>query len=175
MSRFFEIALPIAAVIDTMTRAAGKLATVLLLALIALVGWNVVGRYIIGGSSVALQELEWHLLAPVALLGITLLVLEKGHVRVDMVYDKLPGRAQTWLDLVSMLCGVVMALLFIKYSMGFVESSWSLGEGSADPGGLPARYLLKAMIPIGFALFALQCLASAIRHAAVLAGRSSAS
>ncbi len=175
MSRFFDIALPIAAVIDSMTRVAGKLATVLLLLLIALVGWNVVGRYIVGGGSVALQELEWHLLAPVALLGITLLVLEKGHVRVDMVYDKLPGRAQTWLDLVSMLCGVVMALLFIKYSAGFVESSWSLGEGSADPGGLPGRYFLKALIPIGFLLFALQCLANAIRHAATLAGRSSAS
>ena len=173
MSRFLERALPVADVIDKVTWAAGKLAVLLLLALIALVGWNVLGRYVVGGGSVALQELEWHLLAPVVLLGITLLVLEKGHVRVDMVYDKLPVRAQTWLDLISMISGMVMALLFIKYSAGFVESSWSLREGSADPGGLPARYLLKAMIPAGFALFALQCLANAIRHAAVLADRSS--
>ncbi|MEM8950894.1 MAG: TRAP transporter small permease subunit [Pseudomonadota bacterium] len=169
MTGFLQKALSAAEVIDRITRAAGKLGTLLLLALIALVGWNVAGRYVVGGGSVALQELEWHLLAPVAILGITLLVLEKGHVRVDMVYDRMPERAQTWLDLISMICGIVMAVLFIKYSIGFVESSWSLREGSADPGGLPARYLLKAMIPLGFALFALQCLANAIRYAVKLA------
>lgn len=168
MNPFLQRALSAADMIDGVTRAAGKLAAFLLLALIALVGWNVVGRYLVGGGSVALQELEWHLLAPVAILGITLLVLEKGHVRVDMVYDRMPERAQVWLDLFSMIAGVVLALLFIKYSIGFVESSWSLREGSADPGGLPARYMLKAMIPAGFALFALQCLANAIRYAAKL-------
>ena len=39
----------------------------------------------------------------------------------------------------------------------------SIGEGSANPGGIPARYVLKAMIPIGFALFFLQSLAQGIR------------
>ena len=29
-------------------------------------------------------------------------------------------------------------------------------EGSGDPGGLPARYILKAAIPLGFFLLALQ-------------------
>lgn len=156
--------------VDALTRIVGKLATALLLLLIALVGWNVFGRYIAGGSSVALQELEWHLLGPIALLGVTVLMLEKGHVRVDMLYNQLSPRAQHVLDLISMLCGVAISLLFIKYSAGFVESSWSIGEGSPDPGGLPARYVVKAAIPVGFALLALQCLANAIRHAAALSG-----
>ena len=160
--------LRIADAIDSLTRAAGKLATAILLVLVALVGWNVVGRYVIGGTPIALQELEWHLLAPVALLGMSVLMLEKGHVRVDMVYDRLSPRAQNWLDFVSMLVGVVIAVLFIKYSWGYVDSAWKIGEGSPDPGGLPARYVLKAAIPAGFALFALQCAANAIRHAAAL-------
>ena len=57
--------------VDALTRAFGKLATALLLLLIALVAWNVGGRYLGGGGSVALQELEWHLLGPIALLGLT--------------------------------------------------------------------------------------------------------
>ncbi|MGI9503275.1 MAG: TRAP transporter small permease subunit [Geminicoccaceae bacterium] len=169
-----KAALKLADRIDTLTRAAGKLATAVLLVLIVLIGWNVAGRYLVGGGSVALQELEWHLLAPIALLGITLLVLEKGHVRVDMVYNRLSVRAREWLDLIAMIAGVIIALLFIKYSAGFVESAWSLREGSADPGGLPGRYALKALIPIGFALFALQCLANAIRHAAAIIGKPTA-
>jgi TRAP-type mannitol/chloroaromatic compound transport system permease small subunit len=161
-------ALALADGIDRLTRQVARLATLLLLALVALVFFNVFGRYIVGASPVWAQELEWHLMAPVALLGITVLMLERGHVRVDMVYDRLGKRAQGALDLVSMLCGVVISLLFIKYSWGFVDSAWSIREGSPDPGGLPARYVVKAMIPVGFGLFALQCLANAIRHADAL-------
>lgn len=161
-------ALAFADLIDWITRAAGKIAAALLLALVALVFFNVFGRYIIGASPVWAQELEWHVMAPIALLGITVLMLEKGHVRVDMLYDKLSWRAQQGLDLFSMLCGVVIAVLFIKYSSGFVDSAWSIREGSPDPGGLPARYVVKAMLPAAFALFALQCLSNAIRHAAAL-------
>ncbi|MEM8958061.1 MAG: TRAP transporter small permease subunit [Pseudomonadota bacterium] len=163
-------ALRFADAVDRITFWASRLAAALLLALIALVFFNVFGRYVIGGSPVWAQELEWHLMAPIALLGITVLMLEGGHVRVDMIYDKLSVRAQHSLDLFSMLAGVVISVLFIKYSWGFVESAWTIREGSPDPGGLPARYVVKAMIPVGFALFGLQCLANAIRHVAALRG-----
>ena len=163
--------LRLADAVDAATRLFGRLATAILLLLIALVGWNVFGRYIIGTSPIALQEAEWHLLAVVALLGISVLMLEKGHVRVDMLYDRLPVRWQHGLDLVSMIVGVVVSVLFVKYSAGFVGSAWSIREGSPDPGGIPGRYVLKAVIPAGFVLFGLQCAANAIRHAAALSGR----
>lgn len=161
-------ALAIADGIDRLTRIAARIAAALLLVLIALVFFNVFGRYVIGGSPVWAQELEWHLMAPIALLGITVLMLENGHVRVDMFYVRLPQRARHVLDLISMLLGVAVAVMLIRYSSGFVESAWSIREGSPDPGGLPGRYILKAMIPMGLGLFALQCLANAIRHAAAL-------
>lgn len=164
------LALKVADAIDALTRAVAKLAAALLLVLVALVFFNVFGRYIIGASPVWLQELEWHVMAPIALLGITVLMLEGGHVRVDMLYDRLSERAQHSLDLVSMLVGVMISILFIKYSQGFVDSAWSIREGSPDPGGLPARYVVKAMIPVAFALFGLQCAANAIRHLAALRG-----
>lgn len=164
-------ALRFADAIDGVTRICARIAAALLLALIAMVFFNVFGRYVIGASPVWLQELEWHVMAPIALLGITVLMLERGHVRVDMLYDRLPERAQHALDLFSMLCGAAIAVLFIKYSSGFVESAWSIREGSPDPGGLPARYVVKAMIPVCFALFGLQCLANAIRHLAALTRR----
>ncbi|MBS0126043.1 TRAP transporter small permease subunit [Thetidibacter halocola] len=161
-------ALAFADLIDRVTALAGKLASALLLVLVALVFFNVFGRYVVGASPVWAQELEWHVMAPIALLGITVLMLERGHVRVDMLYDRLPKRWQHGLDLFSMLVGAIIAVLFIKYSFGFVDSAWSIREGSPDPGGLPARYVVKAMIPVAFGLFALQCIANAIREAAAL-------
>ncbi len=157
--------------IDAFVAALGKLATALLLVLVALVAWNVISRYVIGGTPVALQELEWHLLAPIALLGIPALLQQNGHVRVDMAYEKMPPRVQQALDLFSMIVGMVVAALIIKYSIGFFSSSYSLREGSPDPGGLPLRYVLKALIPAGFAIFGLQCFALAVRHAAALLQR----
>ena len=51
-------------------------------------------------------------------------------------------------------------MLFIAWlSLNFVGMSWELSEGSPDPGGLPARYLLKAFVPLGFFLVALQGIA----------------
>lgn len=164
-------ALRLADIIDRVTKAGGKIASALLLAMVALVFFNVAGRYTIGTSPVWMQELEWHLLLPVALLGISVLMLENGHVRVDMLYDRLSNRTQHVLDLISMLMGVAIAVLLIKYSMGFVDSALSIREGSPDPGGLPMRWALKGFIPVAFGLFALQCLSNAIRHAAALTGK----
>lgn len=156
--------------IDALVSAAGKLAVALVLAMVALVSWNVASRYFGGGASVAAQELEWHLLAVIALIGISVLMQQKGHVRVEFVYDALTPRARHALDLVSMIVGVVVSIMIIRYSLGFVGSAYSINEGSPDPGGLPSRYALKAVIPAGFVLFGLQCAALAIRHAAALAG-----
>ena len=161
-------ALAFADAVDRVTRAASALASALLLAMIALVFFNVFGRYVVGASPVWAQELEWHLMAPIALLGIAARTPEKGFGRGEMVSERLPERAQHARDLFSMLCGAIIAVLFVKYSAGFVDSAWSIREGSPDPGGLPARYVVKAMIPIAFGLFALQCVANAIRHLAAL-------
>ncbi len=165
-----SFALKIADAIDAATRALGRLAAALLLVLIALVFFNVFGRYVVGAAPVWMQELEWHLMPPIALLGVTVLMLEGGHVRVDMLFERLPQRAQHALDLVSMLCGMAIAVLLIRYSSGFVESAWQVREGSPDPGGLAGRYALKALLPVCFALFGLQCAANAIRQAAALRG-----
>ena len=54
--------------------------------------------------------------------------------------------------------------------MGFVDSAWSFREGSPDPGGLPAPYLVKGIIPVAFGLFSLPCASNAIRHLAALRG-----
>jgi TRAP-type mannitol/chloroaromatic compound transport system permease small subunit len=44
-----------------------------------------------------------------------------------------------------------------------VQQSYNIGEGSPDPGGLTHRWILKAMIPAGFALLLVQSLAALLR------------
>lgn len=148
----------------------GRLAAWLGLALVLLVAYDVLGRYVFGGASVATQELEWHMLPPIALIGMSYTMRHKEHVRVDVFYDKFPPRMRLAIDLFSAVLTAAIALLIIKLSLNYVWESYRIGEGSPDPGGLPDRFILKAFIPIGFALLFMQALAQCINSALALFG-----
>jgi TRAP-type mannitol/chloroaromatic compound transport system permease small subunit len=140
----------------------GRLAAWLGLALVLLVAYDVLGRYVLGGASVAMQELEWHLLPPIALIGMSYTMCHKEHVRVDVFYEKFSPRLRIAIDFLGALLTAIIAVLIIDLSLNYVWQSLRLDEGSPDPGGLPYRFVLKAFIPLGFALLFLQALAQCI-------------
>lgn len=152
-----------AQVLDAIVEVLGRVAAWTGLALVLVMAGNVVARYLFHVGSVATQELEWHLMAPLTLLCIAYAIKHDGHVRVDVFYSRLPRAAQRFVDLFSAVCALALAVLIIKISIPYVMQSYRIGEGSPDPGGLPHRWIIKAMIPAGFALFGLQSLASVLR------------
>ena len=54
---------------------------------------NVLLRYAFSIGSVWSQELEWHLLAPLVLFGMTYALQQGEHVRVDVFYARYSPRA----------------------------------------------------------------------------------
>jgi TRAP-type mannitol/chloroaromatic compound transport system permease small subunit len=157
------------AVVDRM----GRLAAWAMVALVLLVSTNVLVRYFLHEGSVWGQELEWHLLMPIALFGIPYSLANDEHVRVDILYERFSDKGRDMIDLFAAVVGVGVALLLIKFSIPYVEQSWRNGEGSPDPGGLPARYALKALLPLGFLILFIQQFASAVRAALRLSGKAS--
>lgn len=150
--------------------AVGRAASWLSLAICVLMAAGVLLRYGFSIGSVWAQELEWHLLAPLVLFGMTYALQKGDHVRVDVFYARYGPRAQAAVDLLSALLAVAMAVLVIRYSIQFVQQSYAIGEVSSDPGGLTHRWLLKALIPVGFALFGVQAAAQAVEAALRLRG-----
>ncbi len=144
---------------DRLVDRIGRAAAWLTLAIVLLMATNVLLRYAFSIGSVWAQELEWHLLAPLVLAGMSIALQRGEHVRVDVFYARYAPRTQAGVDLLSALLAVAFALLVIRYSLPYVYQSWSIGEISSDPGGLPYRWALKALTPLGFALFALQAAA----------------
>jgi TRAP-type mannitol/chloroaromatic compound transport system permease small subunit len=141
----------------------GRAAAWLSLALVLLMAANVLLRYLFHIGSVWSQELEWHLLVPLALFGMSYGILKDGHLRVDLLYVRFGERTRLWIDFVSALLLALVALAVLWLSLGYVEQSASIGEKSPDPGGLPYRYLLKSIIPIGFGLLALLGLVQSLK------------
>jgi TRAP-type mannitol/chloroaromatic compound transport system permease small subunit len=132
------------------------------LAIVVLMAVNVLLRYAFSVGSVWAQELEWHLLAPLILFGMSYALRHGDHVRVDIVYGRFPPRVKLFVDLLSALLTVAISILIIWFSLSYVQQAYVIDEGSPDPGGLPHRFILKSLIPLGFALLLLQAIASAL-------------
>ncbi|WP_300295265.1 TRAP transporter small permease subunit [Ferrovibrio sp.] len=152
-----------ARLLDLVVEQAGRLASWTGFALVLVMAFNVLLRYLFHTGSVAMQELEWHLMAPVSLLCMAYAIKHEGHVRVDILYGRFPPCLKQGLEVVSCLVAVAFAAIIIKLSLGYVMQSYAIGETSPDPGGLPYRFLLKAMIPLGFLLLLIQSLAATLR------------
>jgi TRAP-type mannitol/chloroaromatic compound transport system permease small subunit len=149
--------------IEALIDAIGQVTLYLALAMIALVATNVLLRYTFSFGSVWSQELEWHLLATVILLGMSYSLQRGDNVRVDVFYADFKPRTKFYVNVFSGLLQLAIALLFIKLSLGYVGQAYAIGETSADPGGIPFRWAIKGLIPVGFGLLALQTVGALMR------------
>lgn len=158
---------------DWLNSKIGSFASWLTIILVIIVCYDVVSRYLCGEGSVALQELEWHIFSLIFLLGAAYTLKTDDHVRVDLFYTKLSARKKAWVNLLgSVLFLIPFCLVIIISSENFVLSSFRMGETSPDAGGLPARYVLKAVIPISFFLLLLEGVSQAFKSIIVIKEKS---
>jgi TRAP-type mannitol/chloroaromatic compound transport system permease small subunit len=150
--------------IDAFIDAVGRFTAWSSFALALVMGTNVLLRYGFSYGSVWAQELEWHLMSPICLFGMSYALRHGEHVRVDVVFASFSARNKLLVEFITALVSLAVCVIVIQLSWSYVAYSWNIGEGSANPGGIPARYLLKSLIPIGFALLFLQSLAQAIQY-----------
>lgn len=125
--------------------------------LILLIGVDVVLRYVFNTGFVALGELEWHLFALIFLLCMGYSLRHDQHVRVDVFYNQFSERAKAWVNLLGaifMLLPFCVVCIYAGFKFGYY--SFQFREGSPNPGGLPALYLIKSMIAVGFVFLLLQ-------------------
>jgi len=160
--------------IDALNEKTGLFAAWLTTFMVITVVYDVIMRYGFKKGNIAVQEMEWHIFAVVFLIGAAYALKKDAHVRVDILYTKLSAKKRAWIDLFGTFIFLIPFSILIIYSTrNFIESSWAVREVSPDPGGLPCRYILKAMIPAGFVLLILQGISQAIKNILVIAGKES--
>ena len=150
--------------IDTWQDRLGRGVSWLMLLMVAVVFGDVVLRYLFSISTVFTQEFEWYLFGVVYLMAAGYTMLYDEHVRVDIVYSRFSPRKKAWFDFVLLFVFFFPScLLVIITSWPFVKNAFLVLEGSPDPGGIPARWALKAVIIIGFVVLMLQGVSQAIK------------
>lgn len=155
--------------IDTFTERSGGVVSWLALLLVVIVVYDVFTRYVLSASSVAVQELEWHIFALLFLFAASYTLKHNRHVRVDVFYVRLTRKQQAMVDIMGGIFFLLpFTLVIIFTSWSYVSNSFFILESSPDPGGLPYRFVLKAAIPLGFMLFLVQGVAEIFRSILVI-------
>lgn len=149
--------------IDAFTDLVGRATSWLALGIALVMGANVLMRYAFSYGFIWAQELEWHIFVPICLFGMSYALLHGEHVRVDVVFQYFSPRNKHLVDIVSACISIAFCAIVIWLSIPYVYQSWSIGEGTANPGGIEYRYIVKSLIPIGFAIMLLQSLSEAIK------------
>lgn len=127
-------------------------------------------RYVFDWGSNGLLEAQWFMFGLVFLFCAAATLRDGGHVRIDILYAKLPPKVQVWIDLLGGLLFLLpVCLLIVVDSWNFFLISFQTREGSPNPGGL-IWWPLKLAIPVAFSLLSLQGIAEIIKSIAVLTG-----
>lgn len=130
---------------------------------------NALVRYLADYSSNAYLEIQWYLFAACVMLGAAQVMRVNEHVRVDVFYGMLGGRAQAMLDLAGFICFVLPVMgVMIWFSWPLFVKMYVTNEMSSNAGGL-IRWPAMLTLPLGFALLILQAVSEIIKRVAWLA------
>lgn len=149
----------------------GETASWLWLVLVLVIVVQVALRYVLGIGSIALEELQWHIYGVGFLFGLGFCLQADRHVRIDVLAEQWSLRTKAWIELLGLTVFLLPFVVAIVYeSSKFAITSWQFGEISQAPGGLPYRWIIKGVIPLGFTLLGLAALARMSRCTATLFG-----
>ncbi len=171
---------------------------------------QVVARYLFKESSVAMQELLWHLFGFSFLITAGVGLRCERHVRVDVFYSRLNRKKKCFVDSLGLLLFLFPSMvILIWYGVQDVMQTRSIatglsidvftrlfdssslfnefatdgdqflnrwifaGEGSPDPGGLPARWVIKSFLPLGATFCLIAGCSQLVKNIAELIGKGS--
>ena len=163
-----RLLLSISALIDTLNEKIGVFCNWLVLLACIVSGGNAMVRYAYDMSSNAWLEVQWYMFAVIVMFGAAYTMKRNEHVRVDILYMGLSRRGQLWVDILGTLVFLLPTCAILAWlSWPFFMQSYNVFEGSSNAGGL-LRWPIKLVLPLGFALVALQGLSELIKRVAFL-------
>lgn len=155
--------------IDAFTSRSGRLLAWLALFMAMVTTLVVFLRYGFNIGSIAAQEAVTYMHGSLFMLGAAFALKTGAHVRVDIFYRNFSPRAQAWVNSLGGILFLMPLCLFIfGISINYVAESWAIRESSPEPGGIPAVFLLKTLLPLMAINLMLQGLAEILRNSLLL-------
>jgi TRAP-type mannitol/chloroaromatic compound transport system permease small subunit len=149
---------------DGLNRQIARFVKWLALAMLLVQFGVVLGRYVFGVNSIAVQELILYMHATLFMLGAAYTLQVDKHVRVDIFYARLTPARRRFIDILGHVFFLIPSMLALLYwSWPSVANSWAILEGPISVGGLKAVFLMKSLIPLFAVTLVLQSLAQLVK------------
>ncbi len=162
--------LKLSSVIDRFSTIIGKTIIWLVLASTLISAANAIARKAFNIGSNAFLEVQWYLFAAVFLLGAGFAFMQNAHVRIDVLSNRLSSRTRSIVDIAGILIFLLPLCFFMAYfAWPILQAAYISGEMSSNAGGL-IRWPVYALVPLGFALLALQAFSELVKRFAFLSG-----
>ena len=142
--------------------------------LVLLICIDVMLRYFFNFSKIWIMELELYFYSTIFLMGSAYAFSHDNHVRVDIFYSRMSAKNKAIVDLIGgILFLLPWSLVIMIVSYDYAKVSFLIGETSSQPGGLPALYVLKSIVFLGFTFLFLQGISSILKSISFLLGNQS--
>ena len=161
--------IPVVEVLNSIVRGVAGTTAWLNVALVGVILLQVVMRYGFNHGMVPLEELMWHLYAVAFMFGMAYSITNDSHIRVDIVHMNLPRKTQHILEVLGILFLLFPFLwVLFDHSLGWAWEAFRVNESSANPTGLPYRWIIKSVVPLTAVLMFMAALARLIQEVLLL-------
>jgi len=143
--------------------ALGRLAGVLLVALLILINVEVAARYVFGGSTLVADEYGGYLMAWITMLGAIHLLRADRHLAMTWMVDRLSPRLQNLAGMGAALIGLGVSVVLLHATFLLVASSARFGTTSIQPSATPLVWP-QLILPLGYALLCLAYIEEILRR-----------
>ncbi len=159
-------------IVDSLNGFVRKVSHVVAWANVVLIGiilLQVTLRYGFNHGLVTLEELIWHLYAVAMMFGLSYAMTTDSHIRVDLIHMMLSPNKRYIIEILGITLLLMPFLWTIFYhSIGWVFQSYTMQEASANPTGLPYRWIIKSVIPLSFFMLFVATIARLIQSIMLL-------
>ena len=150
-------------IIDAISAWVGKILSFLMVPCVVVVIWEISMRYIFHLPTLWASETILFLTAYVTVLGAAWTLLEKRHVKIDLIWEKFSPRGRAIADAITFLFFALYMVMMIWASYKFASQSIGMREGSGTPWNPPV-YHMKAAFTISLVLLLLQGISKFVRN-----------
>ncbi len=155
--------------INQLVQKIGALIAWINVALIGIILASIFMRYVMNQAMVTLEELTWYLYAVGIMFGLSYSMVKNTHIRVDIISMHFSPRFKAFIEIIGLTCLLLpFVWVIFDHSIAWVWQSYTIGETSSSPQGLPYRWLVKSVIPLSFFLLGLAAIARLIESVAIL-------
>ncbi len=151
----------------------GKVTALIIVPLILATCYEVFSRYLFDAPTIWAYEMGYILTGTHFLLGASLALQKKTHIRIDLIYTHLSPRNKSIVDLVF-YCGLFLPfLILLSHSLwDYAFRAFLSGEQSGQSAWSPPIWPFRMALTLGFVLLTLQVIAEILKCIAVIRGQT---